>query len=165
MRLVTDGNYVVGIGLSNPNTLNDVFMMKTHISGTQSNCTSVNETPTVRTPVVNTLQSPYTVNAPLNLSAVSTASSPVSVNFPTTIMCIDSCGGPPPQVSINSVTVNENAGNAVLQICLSATSTQSVTVQYATANGSAIAGTDYTATSSTATIPAGQTCTMFRFPF
>ena len=164
MRLVTDGNYVVGIGLSNPNTLNDVFMMKTHISGRQSNCTSVDETPTVRTPVVNTLQSPYTVNAPLNLSAVSTASSPVSVNFPTTIMCIDSCGGPPPQVSINSVTVNENAGNAVLQICLSATSTQSVTVQYGTANGSAIAGSDYTATSSTATIPAGQTCTNVSIP-
>ncbi len=167
MRLKTDGYYVVGIGLSNPNTLNDVFMMKTHISGRQSNCTSIDETPTVRTPVVNALQSPYTVNAPLNLSAINTAASQVLVTLPTTILCIDSCGGTPPpmpQVSINSVTVNENAGNAVLQICLSATSTQSVTVQYATANASATAGSDYTATSSTATIPAGQTCTNISIP-
>ena len=166
-KLVTDGYYVVGIGISNAGSFNEAFLMKTHISGRQSNCSSIDVTPTTRTPVVTTLPSPFTVNTNLNIAAVNTTSTPVSVSLPTTVLCIDSCGTPPPpppQVSINNVTVNENAGNAVLQICLSATSTQTVTVQYTTANGSALAGTDYTASSSTATIPAGQTCTSISIP-
>jgi len=69
-----------------------------------------------------------------------------------------------PTISVNSVTVNENAGNAILQVCLSSPSTQTVTVQFNTTNGSAISGSDYTATASMATIPAGQTCTNISIP-
>ena len=55
-----------------------------------------------------------------------------------------------PALSINDVTVNEgNSGttNAVFTVSLSATSPQTITVNYATANGTATAGSDYAATS------------------
>jgi hypothetical protein len=65
----------------------------------------------------------------------------------------------PPSVSINDVTVTEgNAGSAsaTFTLTLSAASGVDVTVHYATANGSATAGSDYTAASGNLTIPAGQ---------
>jgi hypothetical protein len=65
-----------------------------------------------------------------------------------------------PTVSVNDVTVTEgNAGTgaAVFTVTLSAAASQPVTVAYATANGTATAGSDYRATSGTLTIPAGQT--------
>jgi hypothetical protein len=67
---------------------------------------------------------------------------------------------PLPSISIADVTVVEgNSGtqNAVFTLTLSAASGRPVTVAYATANGTATAGSDYTGTSGTATIPAGST--------
>jgi hypothetical protein len=67
---------------------------------------------------------------------------------------------PPPEVRIRDVSVTEgNSGtrNAVFTLSLSNPSSQSVTVNYATADGSATAGSDYQAASGTLTIPAGQT--------
>ena len=72
-----------------------------------------------------------------------------------------------PAISIADVAVNEgNAGvtSAVLTLTLSATSTSSVTVNYATAAGTATAGTDYTTTSGTATFAAGTTTTTITVP-
>ncbi len=66
----------------------------------------------------------------------------------------------PPSVSIRDVPVTEgNAGTraATFTVTLSAPSSQPVTVRYATANGTAAAGSDYQARSGTLTIPAGQT--------
>ena len=54
--------------------------------------------------------------------------------------------------------------NAVLTLTLSATSTSSVTVNYATAPGTATAGTDYTTTSGTATFAPGTTTTTITVP-
>ena len=78
---------------------------------------------------------------------------------------------PLPSVSVDSVRVNEGAGFATFTITLSAPSTQDVTVSYATrdlasggANPPAQAGADYTATSGTVTIPAGQTSVQVRVP-
>jgi Calx-beta domain/FG-GAP-like repeat len=65
-----------------------------------------------------------------------------------------------PSVSINDVTVTEgNTGtvNATFTLTLSAASNVDVTAHYATADGTATVGSDYTATSGTVTIPAGQT--------
>jgi probable HAF family extracellular repeat protein len=65
-----------------------------------------------------------------------------------------------PTISVSDVTVTEgNTGNvaAVFTVTLSAASTQPVTVAYATANGTATAGSDYQATSSTLTFSPGQT--------
>jgi hypothetical protein len=49
-------------------------------------------------------------------------------------------------------------------VSLSGTTSSAVSVHYATANGSAIAGSDYTATSGTATIPAGSTSVAVSVP-
>ena len=65
-----------------------------------------------------------------------------------------------PSLSINDVTVTEgDAGtiNANFTVTLSPTSTQVVTASYATANGTATAGSDYVAQSGTLTFPAGST--------
>ncbi len=66
---------------------------------------------------------------------------------------------PLPSLSINDASVVEgNAGtvNANFTVTLSAASGQSVTVNYATANGTATAGTDYIATSGILTFTPGQ---------
>ncbi|HEX8618423.1 MAG TPA: IPTL-CTERM sorting domain-containing protein, partial [Thermoanaerobaculia bacterium] len=60
-----------------------------------------------------------------------------------------------PVLSIGDVTVNENAGTATVTVSLTGATQQTVTVDYATANGSATAVSDYTATSGTLTFNAG----------
>ena len=68
--------------------------------------------------------------------------------------------GTPPagkQVSINSIAVDEDAGTAQLTLSLSQSSTTAISVDYATANGTATAGSDYTSRSATITFAAGQT--------
>jgi beta-glucanase (GH16 family) len=64
-----------------------------------------------------------------------------------------------PSASVNGVTQDRPAqtGPFRFYINLSATSQQSVTIGYGTADGTAKAGTDYAAATGTVTIPAGQT--------
>ena len=67
---------------------------------------------------------------------------------------------PLPTLSIGSATVSEgNSGtvNLTFTVTLSQASASAVTVNYATADGTATAGSDYTATSGTLTFAAGQT--------
>lgn len=67
---------------------------------------------------------------------------------------------PLPRLSINDVTITEGDGGsktASLSVTLSAPSGKTVQVSYATANGAATAGTDYTAVSDTLTFTPGQT--------
>lgn len=74
---------------------------------------------------------------------------------------------PLPALSINSVSqVEGNSGtsNAVFTVSLSAASGQDVSVNYATADGTATAGLDYTATSGALTITAGQTSASISVP-
>jgi Calx-beta domain len=62
-----------------------------------------------------------------------------------------------PTLFIADVTVNESdtTVDAVFTVSLSAASAQTVTVDFSTANGSALAGSDYTAASGTLTFPPG----------
>ena len=74
---------------------------------------------------------------------------------------------PLPSLSINDVTVTEgNAGtiNAVFTVNLSAASGQTVSVNYATANGTATQPADYTTTSGTLTFTPGQTSRTITVP-
>lgn len=64
-----------------------------------------------------------------------------------------------PTLSVNTVTVQEgNAGttNAVFTVSLSPAADETVTVRYQTADGTAIAGQDYTATGNTLTFAPGE---------
>ena len=65
------------------------------------------------------------------------------------------------QLSANAYSIPETASNVTLTATLDASSGSNVTVQYASSNGSALAGTDYTSASGTATITAGLTSTTF----
>ncbi|MBI2655542.1 hypothetical protein HYX06_03915 [Candidatus Woesearchaeota archaeon] len=69
-----------------------------------------------------------------------------------------------PSISINDVAANEgNAGttNLTFTVTLSESTTNTVTVQYATANNTATAGSDYTSTSGTLTFSPGDTTEQF----
>jgi subtilisin family serine protease len=70
---------------------------------------------------------------------------------------------PPPFVSINNVGVIETDSgtvNATFTLTLSAMTTDTVTVNWATANGSAVAGSDYVAASGSVVFPPGSTSQM-----
>ncbi len=72
-----------------------------------------------------------------------------------------------PTVSINDVTVNEgNSGNtsAVFTVTLSSTSTQPISVNYATANGTASSPSDYLASSGLVNFTPGQTSKTISIP-
>lgn len=58
---------------------------------------------------------------------------------------------------MSKIEGNTGTSAFVFTVSLSPTSTGTVTVNYATANGSAAAGSDYTATSGSLTFSAGQT--------
>jgi ribosomal protein L35AE/L33A len=73
----------------------------------------------------------------------------------------------PPSLSVNNVTVTEgNSGtmNATFTVTMSAASGQTVTVQYASADGTATAPADYTSTSGTLTFTPGQTTKQVSVP-
>ncbi|HKQ66927.1 MAG TPA: Calx-beta domain-containing protein, partial [Methylomirabilota bacterium] len=72
-----------------------------------------------------------------------------------------------PTLAIGDATVTEgNAGttNAVFNVVFSAASTQATTVNFATADGTATAGSDYTATSGTLTFAPGTTSRQITVP-
>ena len=64
---------------------------------------------------------------------------------------------PEPELSIDDVTVDEGDGTAEFTVTLDLASGETVTVDYATADGTALAGSDYTAASGTLTFAAGDT--------
>jgi hypothetical protein len=64
----------------------------------------------------------------------------------------------------NSSTVLKNAGNAVIAVICSNTNAEPVSVSYATTNGTAVAGTDYTVTSGTLTFSNGVSIQTFSVP-
>jgi hypothetical protein len=75
---------------------------------------------------------------------------------------------PPPPITVqfdsDTYTVNENDGTVTLTVTLSRPSTDVVTVNYATGDGTAVAGTDYTAASGTLTFPPGVTSLTIPIP-
>ncbi|MBV9470416.1 MAG: hypothetical protein JOZ57_14355, partial [Abitibacteriaceae bacterium] len=82
----------------------------------------------------------------------------IGANNPATLTIVDN--DPLPTLSINDVTQDEgNSGitNFTFTVNLSTASGQSVSVAYATADGTASAGSDYTSTNGTLTFNAGET--------
>ncbi len=64
-----------------------------------------------------------------------------------------------PTLSVDDVTVSESAGTASFVVRLNGSITQNATVTFATADGSAVAGSDYTATTGTLTFTPGGAAT------
>ncbi len=63
-----------------------------------------------------------------------------------------------PSLSINDVSTSDESNSATnMTVTLSEASTKTVTVDFATSNGTATAGSDYTATNNTLTFSAGET--------
>ncbi len=94
--------------------------------------------------------------------------SPTAVTFSDSngVGTITNDDGSPPELSVTSVSVIEGnpsakgatllaAQNAIFVVTLSAASTLEITVDYTTVDGTAVAGTDYTATSGTLTFSPG----------
>lgn len=91
----------------------------------------------------------------INLSAASGASIADSQGVGT---ITNDDASPAPTISIADVSVaegNNGSKRMTFTVVISSVSTQSVTVQYATSNGTASAGGDYTSKSGTVTIAAG----------
>lgn len=94
----------------------------------------------------------------LNVTSDLTMGGSVS-SFPaTTSLIID------PYISIRDVTVDEGAGTANFTLSLNGAASREVSVYYATSNATAIAGSDYTAASDTATILTGEITTTVSIP-
>ena len=74
-----------------------------------------------------------------------------------TATIVDNDGTDLPTLSISGVTVTEGSGSAVFRVGLNKQSGDVVTVVYATSDGTATAGLDYTATSGTLTFEPGET--------
>ena len=88
-----------------------------------------------------------------------------AASAPFSLQTMKACTvGPRPTISIADVTVDEAQGTATLRATLSGAASGAVSVNYATQNGSALAGQDYTASTGTLTIPAGVTTKTFTVP-
>lgn len=114
---------------------------------------STSGTGAVPNAIPHTYMTAGTYNAKLTVTDSSNAST-TSTPFTITV-------NPQPSISVANVSQNEgNSGttNLVFVAKLSAVSTHDVTVDYATADGTATAGSDYTATSGTLKIPANTDC-------
>ena len=69
------------------------------------------------------------------------------------------------KISVDDITTtNENTLSAAVTVSLNHTVDEDVTVEYATSNGTATAGVDYTETSGTLTIAAGSTSGIISIP-
>jgi uncharacterized delta-60 repeat protein len=68
------------------------------------------------------------------------------------------------QFSPNAFSVDEDAGNATITVARTGGSNGVVSVHYATSDGTATAGSDYTATSGTLTFASGETSKSFTIP-
>lgn len=101
-----------------------------------------------------------------NETVTLTLSSPVNATLgspnPATLTIVDNDGQPTVQFSAANYSVNENVRSAAtITATLSTASGSTVTVNYATSNGTASAGSDYTAASGVLTFAPGQTSRTF----
>ena len=62
-----------------------------------------------------------------------------------------------PAVSVADVAIDESAGTAIFTVTMSEAHLESVHVDFATADGTALAGSDYASTAGTLTFAAGET--------
>ncbi|WP_443943537.1 Calx-beta domain-containing protein [Pedobacter sp. AW1-32] len=119
--------------------------------GTSVTIKAGDKTATVSVPVLDDLLAEgnetviLTMAAATNNAAITASTTPATVNIADNDVAT---------VAVNSVTVNESAGNAVFTVTLTGNVQNAFTVNFTTANGTALSGSDYTATTSSVTFPA-----------
>jgi|GEM_PF-798568 len=103
-------------------------------------------------------------NESVNLALSSPTNATLGTPNSATLTIIDDDA--PPSVQLNNATVRVNEGNdtAPINVTLSQPSGLSITVAYATSNGTAIAGSDYTAINGTVTFAPGETTRTLNIP-
>ncbi len=82
----------------------------------------------------------------------------------TTLTVMDDDPLPIVQFSMSTISVGETAGNRVVGVSLSSASALTATVDYATRDGTALAGSDYLTTTGTLIFPPGTTTRSFSVP-
>jgi hypothetical protein len=102
-----------------------------------------------------------------NLAFGIALSNPVNATLvasPATVTINNVDPAPVLQMNRSAYTVNENAGTVTINVTISGARTVPVYVDYATADGTALAGTHYTATSGTLTFAPGDVYHTFTVP-
>jgi Calx-beta domain/FG-GAP-like repeat len=101
----------------------------------------------------------------VNRDGIDTLSFVESVQFSDQTISLNSIGSP--TISIDDIAIAEgNSGitNAVFTVTLFGTATQPITVSYATANGTATAGSDYTSAAGSITFAVGENTKTISIP-
>ncbi|WP_231582729.1 Calx-beta domain-containing protein [Pedobacter sp. BMA] len=88
----------------------------------------------------------------LTMTAATSNAAITANNTPATVNISDNDVA---TVAVNNVTVVENAGKATFTVTLTGNVQNAFTVNFTTANGTAVAGSDYTATTGSVTFPSG----------
>ncbi|WP_378223441.1 Calx-beta domain-containing protein [Acinetobacter junii] len=102
-------------------------------------------------------------NETFNLTATVTSGTTANTSATGVGTIVDN--DPAPVLNITGpATINETAGTATYTVTLTGNTSLPVTVNYATANGSATSGTDYTSTSGTLTFAVGVTSKTITIP-
>jgi hypothetical protein len=159
--LVLDGNFLVGAGYATAGAYNDVMLIKSDLDGKMGTCSTVNVSVSPRNPVIADLPFSWPVNTANTLATANTDYATTASNYRDSIFCADNCA---PAVTISNVTISENGGSALVQVCLAARATSALLYSYSTANGTATSGSDFTGGTGTVTIAAGQTCGTITIP-
>jgi hypothetical protein len=81
----------------------------------------------------------------------------VDITLPFNLGTLGPCSTSQPTISIDDTTIAEGGGTALFPVRITPASSELVTVDYITVDGSATAGTDYTATSGGLTFQPGET--------
>jgi hypothetical protein len=97
-----------------------------------------------------------------------TLTNPVNASLGTpstsTLEIMDNDGVPTVQFGAANFNINEGDGNAMIEVTLSNPSSEPVTVTYASSDGTAVAGLDYTAVNDTLTFSPGDVSETFAVP-
>jgi hypothetical protein len=159
----SDGGYVVAGSTSSFGAGgDDAWVLKLDANGAIGGSCSVSGSSSSAS-----VSSSATGSPPIVAGAITTATVfPTLISGqPTTAAVATQCAFTPAvQFSVASYSVNENAGTATIPVTLNGPLALTTTVSYATSNGTAIAGTNYTAASGTLTFPPGQTSRTFAVP-
>ena len=93
----------------------------------------------------------------LNLTLSNPTNAVLGLPATATLTIMDNDNPPNVHFSSGNYTVDENGGAAIVTAQLSAASGMTITVNYTTSNGTALAGQDYTSSNGTLTFSPGQT--------